>query len=146
MSITILRTLDEVKQCTQLYMDIFNAEPWNDSWNKATAFHRLEDCINSPGFIGIVYCVEDDVTGAIIGNIEHFYDGKYFNLKEMFVKNTMQRQGIGQQMFEFLTRTLQEYQISSINLFSSKEFFPYSFYKKHGFQKVSGMRMMNKVL
>lgn len=144
MPLTMIKTLEDVEQCVELYIEVFNAAPWNDEWTAATASRRLTDIYRSPGFLGIACHLDDRLIGCLFGNIEQYYTGPYFSLKEMCVRTDLQRQGIGQQLFEHLYQQLQQDQITSILLFTSKDFFPYTFYQKHGFHEVNGMRMMEK--
>ncbi|GAK53278.1 acetyltransferase, GNAT family [Candidatus Moduliflexus flocculans] len=144
MQLAMIKTLQDVEQCVELYIEVFNAAPWNDEWTTATASQRLSDIYHSPGFLGIACHVDDRLVGCLLGNIEQYYTGPYFFLKEMCVRTALQRQGIGQQLFERLYQQLQQDQMTSILLFTAKDFFPYTFYQKHGFHEVNGMRMMKK--
>lgn len=144
--IFMIETKEQIARCADLYITVFNGKPWNDQWTSASAYQRLEDIYHSPGFIGLAAIAEQKIVGCIFGNIEQFYTGPYFNLKEMFVTPALQRQGIGQQLFEYLYTHLQQRQIRSVFLFTSKNVFPYTFYVKQGFCEIDGMRMLVKKL
>jgi GNAT superfamily N-acetyltransferase len=146
MHINMIETKQQLEPCAELYKAVFNGEPWNDEWTSLLAYRRLEDIYNSPGFIGVAAFVDQQIAGCIFGNIEQYYTGAYFNLKEMFVTTALQRQGIGQQLFEYLWAHLRQRQITSVLLFTSKDLFPYTFYTRHGFHEVHGMRMLKKAL
>lgn len=144
MTIIPIETNEQLTSCVDVYIEVFNGAPWNDQWTATTAYQRLADAFHAPGFIGLIALIDEHIAGGLVGNLEHFYTGPYFNLKEMFVKPSLQRQGIGQQLFTALYQQLEERQIASITLFTSNDFFPYAFYQKHGFHEVSGLRMMSK--
>jgi aminoglycoside 6'-N-acetyltransferase I len=144
MKIVTIETNEQLASCVDLYIEVFNGDPWRDQWTATTAYQRLADAFHSPGFIGLIAMLDAHIAGGLVGNIEHFYKGPYFNLKEMFVRTTLQRQGIGQQLFTALDLQLEERQIAAITLFTSQDFFPSTFYQKHGFHEVPGLRMMSK--
>jgi len=143
MKILILDSEKKLAECAKLYVRASNGEPWNDQWTEETAFNRLLDFFNSPGYLGLYAEEGSGILGALVGNAEQFYSGSYFYLKEMFVLPEHQRKGIGTGLLNELKRILDERGIRSIQLFTSKKLFPFSFYKKHGFEIVKNMVMMN---
>ncbi len=36
-------TIDKMEQCIELYINVFNSEPWNETWTYQTAKERLTD-------------------------------------------------------------------------------------------------------
>jgi aminoglycoside 6'-N-acetyltransferase I len=144
MKISPIKTQQQLAACVELYVAVFNAAPWNDQWTPTTASQRLADAYHAPGFIGLTAVVDQQIVGALVGNLEHFYTGPYFNLKEMFVCVSLQRQGIGEQLLVVLEQQLRQRQITSILLFTAQDFFPYAFYQQHGFHEISGLRMLSK--
>lgn len=59
-----LKILDDL---IPLYIDSFNAEPWNDHWNKETAYQRLYPLICYDDCDGICLKIDDRISGAILG-------------------------------------------------------------------------------
>ncbi|MEW5323804.1 hypothetical protein V2J23_17295 [Geobacillus thermoleovorans] len=45
-------TTDNLEQCIELYIKVFNSEPWNESWTYETAKERLTDLLHTPKFTG----------------------------------------------------------------------------------------------
>lgn len=135
---------EHLMKCAELYVRVFNAEPWNDKWSTETAYKRLLDIYNSPGFAGIICLEDDDVKGAVFGNCEQWYEGLHFNLKEMFVSNELQGKGIGSELLKFLEEELIKRQIGAIFLFTSKGNLTSQFYIKNCFKELDSMAMMIK--
>lgn len=119
--------------CAKILVEAYNAEPWNDQWTAEKALEKLECFYHSPKFIGFLAYEGNDLKGACIGNIEPYYTGDYFYLKEMFVSPSCQKRGIGLKMMEALKQHLELLEIEQIILFTSKDYFPFNFYEKVDF-------------
>lgn len=133
-----------ILECTELYIKVFNAEPWNDKWRLETAHKRLNDIYISPNFEGALYVEDGQVKGAIFGNYEQFYDGIHYNLREMFISNEVQGQGIGSKMLYELEKLLKGIGVTTIILFTSKGNKTSKFYLKNSFTEWDSMAMMGK--
>ncbi|WP_165021953.1 GNAT family N-acetyltransferase [Dysgonomonas sp. ZJ279] len=134
---------DVLKDCAEVLVKAYNSEPWNDNWTKEKALEKLECFYNSPRFIGLMVWEEDSLVGCCIGNIEPYYMGDYYYVKEMFVSPEYQNKGIGRKLMESIKKELNEINIKTIILFTGKDFFPYRFYLKSGFSEMEEMRMMS---
>jgi aminoglycoside 6'-N-acetyltransferase I len=130
-------------ECARLLMAAYNAEPWNDAWTEGKAYEKLMCFFNSPHFFGLVAQEGDTVRGCCVGNVEPYYTGDYFYLKEMFVAPDAQRQGIGARLMAALKAHLDAIDIRTIILFTSQQTFPFDFYRKEDFQLMEGMCMMH---
>lgn len=136
----------DIKECALLYVDTFNSEPWNDKWEFDTAYHRLMDIYNTPGFYGLA-AVEDGITAAAaFGNTEYWYEGMTYDLKEMFTKNGMRGKGIGSELLNTLNKHLLEKGVSFLHLFTAEGDMTEKFYSKNGYERIQGMIMMSRRL
>ena len=133
-----------LKGCSNLYVEVFNDSPWNESWSFETASKRLEDCYATPGFHGIVAIEENKVSGFALGFSEVSYTGQHFYLKEMCVQSNKQRSGIGTKIVDVLYRALADKDISMIYLLTMRDSSAADFYQKCGFSYSSKMSMMLK--
>jgi GNAT superfamily N-acetyltransferase len=133
-------------ECSDLYVDIFNSEPWNDRWNEITAYKRLEDIYNTPGFFGLVILEKNEIKGAVLGNLEQWFEGYMYNLKEMFVNKEHKRTGIGSMLMRELENSIKLLRADSVVLFTSKGDLTEKFYIKNGFRSEDDMLMMFKQL
>jgi len=125
-------------------MQVLNSEPWNDKWTLETAYRRLNDIYISPNFQGILYVEDGQVKGAILGNYEQYYEGFHYNLKEMFISNELQRQGIGSKLINELEKQLSNSDVTTIILFTSRGNNTNNFYLKNDFTEWNSMIMMGK--
>jgi aminoglycoside 6'-N-acetyltransferase I len=131
-------------ECSKLYVEVFNAEPWNDSWTEESAYKRLKDIYETPNFEGLVYIDDNKITGAVFGNCEQWYEGKHYNLKEMLVFNEQQGKGIGSMIMHRLTSELEQKGVNTVILFTSKGNKTHNFYIKKGFGELESMAMLAK--
>ena len=135
---------EHMTECSELYIKVFNAEPWNDGWTLETSHKRLNDIYISPNFVGALYVEDDEVKGAIFGNYEQFYEGIHYNLREMFISNEIQGKGIGSKLLSELELRLKKIDVTTIILFTSKGNETSKFYIKNRFLEWDSMAMMGK--
>ncbi len=136
--------LADIEKCIDLFIAVFNAEPWNDNWTQESAYHRLHDIFISPHFVGLVYEDNDKLLGAVFGNIEQWYEGMHYNLREIFVSNEAQGKGIGQMLLAKLEGIIKESDVRTVILYTSREDKTSGFYKKNGYIDLDDMVMMGK--
>ena len=137
-------TLDHLEGLAGLYVETFNSEPWNDEWSRSTATKRLQQMINTEDSYGLCAYEDGVLCGAILGCTEQFYNGKMFNIKEFWAKNSMRGQGLGTQIFSEFEKRLKEKQVEQIILFTSRGDFTEHFYHKQNMKSNPGMIFMEK--
>ncbi|MGL4774021.1 MAG: GNAT family N-acetyltransferase [Clostridium sp.] len=135
---------EHILSCAKLYVEVFNSSPWNDEWTIDTACKRLNDMFVSPGFKGFVYLKDEEIVGVVFGNLEQYYNGMHYNLREIFIKPSLQGEGIGSELINELENSLKNENLSAIILFTSNEYGITSFYEKREFKTLEGMNMMVK--
>jgi GNAT superfamily N-acetyltransferase len=133
----------QLSACAELLTQAYNAPPWNDNWTTAKALEKLTCFYNSPRHLGIMVYDGEVLLGCCVGNVEPYYTGDYFYLKEMFVPAAKQRNGTGAILMQALKEQLTAMGIGTIILFTGADFFPFTFYRKHGFDVMQGMCMMH---
>lgn len=131
-------------ECAKIYVETFNSEPWNDKWDQATAYKRLADIYNAPGFYGLVAFDGKEMKAAVLGNLEQWYEGYMYSLKEMFVKQGHKGSGLGSKLMNELEDSIKEIGANSIVLFTSKGDQTEKFYTKNGLTTDQDMIMMHK--
>lgn len=136
----------DIEEIAGMYVETFNAPPWNDGWTIETASKRLHQMINCEGFYGLKAYLHGELCGMILGSEEQFYNGVMFNAKEFCVKNEMRNRGIGTKILAEFEKQLKDRQISEIILFTSREDGTEGFYHKREFKSYNGMVMMGKEL
>ncbi|MGG0741451.1 hypothetical protein [Niallia taxi] len=80
-------TVDAIDQCIELYISVFNSEPWNETWTYPAAKKRLTDLLHTPKFHGCLLYEKDNLIGFIAGNSKKSYAGLTFYLAELCINN-----------------------------------------------------------
>ena len=133
--------LDEL---AQLYMDTFNAAPWNDEWTFETARKRLQQLLHSEDSFGLCVYQGGQLCGAVLGVLEQYFDGPMYNLHEYWVKNEMRGKGIGSKLFAETEKRLLERGVKNIILITAKGDATEHFYHKQGMGTDPDMVFMSK--
>ena len=133
--------LDEL---AQLYVETFNAEPWNDEWTFETARKRLYMMLHTDVSFGLCVYREGQMYGAVLGEMEQYYDGLMFEVKEYWVKNEMRGKGIGSKLFAELEKRLRERDVKNIILITAKGDATEHFYHKQGMETAPDMVFLSK--
>lgn len=133
--------LDEL---TDLFMEVFNAPPWNDTWIRDQARTRLRDIMRRPKFFGIAEYDGSRPVGMIMGHGEQSYDGIHFQILELCTANDKKGQGIGDQLLDELTAFLAQQGITAVYMLSMRGDAAEDFYRRHGFRLLDQMCVMTK--
>jgi aminoglycoside 6'-N-acetyltransferase I len=135
--ITSIQTLE---QCAAIYPPAYNTEPWNDTWTYATALALLTCYYNTPEFMGWVALQDGKVIGCAIGNIEPYYSGNIFILKEVFVAVEAQGLGVGNSLLTAMKQSPETINIKMIMLSTRTPII--DFYSKLGFTVMDDVSTM----
>lgn len=140
-------SLENVEECTELYSNVFNGEPWNDGWVEDDARERLLDIFTNRNFFGIgIHNQDQKLIGFLAGYTEKWLNNYHFNLYEMCVKTDLQGKGIGSQLLKKLEIYCNKNDINQIYLLTARDGQAEAFYKKNGFYVSPKMIMMSKRL
>lgn len=134
--------LCHITEYAELFVSVFNSEPWNDSWTKETALIRIENMMRTNTFIGKAIYFENDLKGIIWGQKEQYYNGMHFQIQEFCVKTAEQNKGYGNSLLQALENELSEIGIVSIYLITSKGEKTEGYYGKRGFVTSDYMILM----
>lgn len=122
----------DIESCAKLFSTVFSDSPWKESWSQEAAFQRLAHFYESKGFEGVV-AEGDGIVGFALGNVEPFYFGDIFYLREMCVCTNLQKAGCGQKILAALEGHLASKGVHSIYLTTEKQIPAAAFYQKNGF-------------
>ncbi len=137
---------DNLADCRDVFIRVFNAAPWNENWQSEAVARRLEDIFQTPGFYGLLCQIEGETTGFVLGNIEQWDETKHFHLREMCVIIVQQRRGVGAALMNALEENLASEGVQKLYLHTARETPAQSFYEKQGFAISARMIMMSKQL
>lgn len=137
-------TESHLDELARLYVETFNAAPWNDEWTFETARKRLQWMIRTEVAFGLCVYRNGQMCGAVLGAMEQFYDGLMFEVKEYWVKNEMRGKGIGSKLFVEMEKRLLERGVKNIILITAKGDATEHFYHNQGMGTEPDMVFMTK--
>lgn len=135
-----------LEECADLFVEVFNNPPWNESWLKEFAYERLDDCYRTPNFRGLIAKAEEISLGFVMGYVERWDTNKHFYLKEMCVSTKLHRSGIGSQLLKKLEEMIGDEDIQKIIIHTARNSPAQSFYEAQGFYTSEKIIMMGKWL
>lgn len=135
---------DMLNELAELFVETFNAPPWNDMWTEEQARVRLRDIIRMPNFCGAAEYREGKLVALIMGHGEMSFDGIHFQILEFCVANDMKGQGIGGEMLNEFMEYLERKGVTSVYLLTMRGKASEDFYAAHGFETVKDMCIMSK--
>ncbi len=139
-------TQQHLDESASLFLEVFNGEPWKESWNFEKAKLLLSQILNTPDCLGLVLQQQSVILGFVIGYCEQRDKGKNFFLKEMCVRSNQQRQAVGTKLIQNLISQLNQAGVNLIYLLTMKDEYTEKFYLKNGFKSSFRMIIMTKSL
>lgn len=134
-------SVNTLEECSGIFMEAYNGEPWlEDGWTHDAAAQLLTYHFNTPGFMGWIATYNGCPVGCCVGNVEPYYTGDRFVLKEIFVSATSQKMGIGNKLLDAMKASLRARQVKTAILFTHKTLF--GFYERSGFLPIAEMGIM----
>ncbi|MBA4537277.1 GNAT family N-acetyltransferase [Bacillus aquiflavi] len=129
-------TENDLIECTKIFIEVFNDEPWNDEWTFERAKQYITDFYHTPGFFGVLAIEKGEMIGFIHGVNKAWWSGNEFYINEMGVKQQWRNQGVGKALLEQLIKELEDSEISNFALLTNRGTSAEAFYKKNGFQEI----------
>jgi len=126
-------TLDVIDEITDLYLETYKKEPWNENWKKETAIEKFKGFIEDSTTEN--YCIYDNnrIIGAMLSRRQYFIDSKELYIDEFFIENNNQRKGIGKYFFEYIEKDIKKKNYSCMVLLTKRAFPGEFFYINNGF-------------
>lgn len=134
---------NDLIQCTETFIKVFNGEPWNDEWTFTKAQKYLLDFYNTPGFLGGLAIENKELIGFILGVHRTWWSGNEFYIHEMCVESQHQNKGIGKSLLDYLIKSLDN-NISNMTLLTDRGIPAEAFYKKNGFEEIERLVFLSK--
>jgi aminoglycoside 6'-N-acetyltransferase I len=91
-------TADNIERFVPLYVAVFNAPPWNDSWTEVAVDERLMNFAMFPAFDGLGMLLDDEPVALALGWSERWFSSWIFQIKEFCVATDRQRSGLGKSL------------------------------------------------
>ncbi len=132
---TVALTAENIADCADLYLGVFNAPPWNDGWEHAAVVERLTAFMAFPAARAMGLLVDEVPVAMVLGWKERWVNGWTFHIKEMCVAGHLQRQGAGAVLMLALEDALRTEGGVSVNLQTLEEAPAFGFYEGLGYRK-----------
>jgi GNAT superfamily N-acetyltransferase len=137
-------TNDDIDEITELYIETYRQEPWNETWKKDIAKERIRDAIECNNTENYSINKDNRIIGVMFGRRNYFIDRKELYIDEYFIEYNNQRKGIGKYFLEYIEKDLKQKNYSNMILLTKKAFPSELFYKKNGFWTSPNMILMYK--
>lgn len=137
-------TKEDIPDISKIFMNAFNAPPWNDQWTLKTAQKRLYQMFVTEEDFGLIYETDGKNAAFILGREEQYCNEKWFTIKEFCTDPQFQGKGFGKKLFEEFEKRLKEKGINKIFLVTLRDEKTSKVYENLGFEECVGMMMMEK--
>ncbi|WP_026701575.1 GNAT family N-acetyltransferase [Salibacterium aidingense] len=137
-------TRADIAPCTELYVNVFNAKPWNEEWSYEIAEERLRDLYMTPKFCGLTLYDGKNPAGFIGGNKKQTPQGVVFYIAELCIARPAQGQGAGSVLTDALEEKLRLEKVSGIYLITSRDGPAERFYLKNNYVLNNNRIIMKK--
>ncbi|MDN7227383.1 GNAT family N-acetyltransferase [Planococcus sp. N064] len=134
----------DLLRCTDVFIEVFNREPWNDEWESEKAGRYLLDFYRTPGFLGLLATEGEELIGFLFGVHRVWWSGDEFFVHEMCVKSSQQNKGIGKALVDRLLEELEARSIIHLSLLTDRGIPAEAFYKKNGFTEVERLVFLSR--
>lgn len=136
--------ISSLNEYAELFMSVFNGEPWKNHWTIESATLRIKNMIETNTFFGRALYEKNMLIGMVWGQKEVNYNGLHFHLQEFCIKGELQQKGYGTFLLDAFYEILKEYGIKNIYLLTLKGERTEGFYKNKGFQTSDNMVLMSR--
>lgn len=133
----------DLLDCAQVFIEVFNDEPWNDQWTFEQAVNYLRQQYQTPFFLGILAIEEEAIIGFIYGNKRIWWEGNEFYIHEFGVKKQRRGQGVGGALLDSLAKAVSE-DVTSFSLLTDCGTDAEVFYQKKGFRQIERLVFYHK--
>lgn len=132
----------------KVFKETFSGEPWNDDWsNEEQLEGYLADLTSNNN--SLTFVIKDEkghIIAGALGYTFRWWQGSDYYIKEFFVKESVQGQGIGSRFIEEIEEHLGELGLNAVWLMTERNFPAYRFYEKNGFRDFKDTVVMYKSL
>jgi len=127
----------------EVFVEAFNAEPWNDRWTIDSATCRLRDLQATPGFEGAALVIDGVLTAFVGGYRQRWWDNSdHFCIAEMAVRRHAQRSGQGTGLLRAFLAELND--VSRFYLHTAVDGPAADFYRTLGFRSARRQHVMTR--
>ena len=137
-------TIEDIDEITELYIETYKKEPWNENWKKEIAKEKFKDFIEDNTTENYCICNNNRIIGAMLARRNYYIDKKELYIDEFFIGHNNQRKGIGKYFMEYIEKDIKQKNYSTMILLTEKAFPSELFYKNNGFSTSANTILMYK--
>jgi len=120
--------------CTELFIKVYSAEPFNFSWlDSEKADRYLSDLENSTNSKGYVLKENENIVGVCLGQREEHFMNVGYKINEFFIEPDHQHMGLGSYFLEEVENRLRDCDVKIMTLFTQRHMDSFTFYQKHDY-------------
>lgn len=132
----------DLTDCALFFCGVFNSAPWNEHWTPETSLQRLTDCMQTPGFLGLIAEEGAEIVALAFGYSQQYQDERHYHLLEFCTAADRQGQGIGTALLEKLHSHLRAEGVARICTLTARDAPAQDFYLTKGFYLSPKMVLM----
>jgi len=130
--------------CQELFIEVFNGEPWHDSWTPESAGARLREFSDNKRFFGFTLWEGEALAEAVFCHAATYYRGDEIFVDELFVSPAHRRRGCATALMEAVEAHARAQGYISITLLTDREYPSFGFFKGFGCRESKYMVWMHK--
>lgn len=136
---------NDVDVVTQLYIEVFAQQPWNENNNYDDIRRYIERLNKMNTNHCYLYKQDDQIIGAALGFVKPWHQGIEYQLDNFFVSPAFQKKGYGSEFLKAIKADMHKIGVGNIILETNKETPAEHFYLKHGFLSETNTRALTLV-
>ena len=135
-----------IAACSQLFMDTFSREPWNEQYESdEEVFNYFTNFLSLDSFLGFVGLEEGRIIALCVGMRKPWLKGVEYYIDQFCIAPEYQGQGIGSRFLAEIEHHIADLGMQGILLNTEKSYPSYGFYRKNGFEEIEGLVVMGKI-
>ena len=135
---------DDFHNCCELFVQVFNAPPWNDNWTMEIACKYLCEITRHQRFIGYTLWESGVLIGVVFCRVETHFSVDIMFVEELFVSVDCQRKGYGTVLMKEVEKYASENSVARVTLLTSRGTPPFKFYEKIGYEHLDWLAFLQK--
>ena len=137
-ALTFMRIgLEQKEQVKEKFLQVFTDAPWFDDWSDQDQLDLyLNDLMGQSYSVAFGLYEGDDLIGASLGYIKHWYSGTEYIIDELFIVKEKQGKGIGTYFLGKIGDAIKEMGVYTVFLLTERGVPAYDFYIKNGFNEI----------
>jgi len=136
----------DLEICAEIYKEAFSQVIDAALLTRENIWRYVRDLTLVPNFIGYTCWLENEMVAFCFGQLCNYFESTIYEISEIAVTSKYHRQGIGTQVLNALEKKLAGFNVSAINLSTSREIPAYNFYLKNGYDEVPEITTLAKWL